>query len=75
MSQMGNDQITNGLKQMMAGIESMMSGLEKLPDEVRKNMTPEEAIAFQEQMEKAKLNEHISSANQGLDDLKKAFKL
>lgn len=75
MSQMGNDQITNGLKQMLSGIESMMAGLEKLPEEVRKNMTPEEALAFQKQMEESKLNEHISSANQGLDDLKKAFKL
>lgn len=75
MNQMGNDEITNGLKQMMQGIQSMMGGLEKLPDEVRKNMTQDEAIAFQKQMEEAKLKEHISTANQGLKDLKKAFKL
>jgi hypothetical protein len=74
MNQTANSDITNGLEKMMSGLEDMIQGLGKLPDDIKKNMSESDALAFSKQMDQSNLNDHIASATNSIEDLKNIFK-
>lgn len=64
------DNLKNGVEQLMAGLDSMVKGLEETVTKSYSNMGDEQAKEFAKAMQNANVNGHVEDLKKGIVELK-----